>query len=213
MTKFKVVGLRDELYIGEKVSGHNCDFDYTKEQMVRHVLLLKRGFEKFEVSLWETNTECYSGWTTATKGNMFVKKVAYFAGKTHTCNGDIYIDVDFNSEEIENEIFTYSYTGEDDYYPCGGVTINYEHFTKFDTRGFTKRPVLIFYGDSNAMKSHIAALTGKTVFETDYEFKKGMPDFIDSDIVVIGNKYKIDIEDVKGRLGDVEIIEVNFKRV
>ena len=44
MNKYKVVGLRDELYVGEKVSGHNCDFDYTKEQMVRHVLLLKRGF-------------------------------------------------------------------------------------------------------------------------------------------------------------------------
>jgi len=63
------------------------------------------------------------------------------------------------------------------------------------------------------MKSHVAALTGKSVFETDYELSKGkLPSEIIEDIVVIGNKYKVDLNDIKSRLVNCEVIEVNFKR-
>lgn len=37
---YKVIGLREEKYIGKTVSGHNCDFEYTDTEMTRHVVLL-----------------------------------------------------------------------------------------------------------------------------------------------------------------------------
>lgn len=76
-----------------------------------------------------------------------------------------------------------------------------------------KRPVFIFYGDSCLCKSHIAALTGKTVYETDVS--KNLPDKISADIIVVGNRTKFEIEEVESKIhmkDDCEIIKVCFSK-
>lgn len=78
-----------------------------------------------------------------------------------------------------------------------------------------KRPVHIFYGDSNACKSYIAALTGKRVYETDLVTKEeDLPKILTEDIIVIGNRWECSLDVIKPRLfGDCEIIEVCFKKI
>lgn len=214
MKELIVVGLRDEIYQGEEVTGHNCNFEYTFVDKIRHVLLLKTHYnKKYELHLWEEEGECSSGWCTASFGYCELKEVSNFAGKTHKIISEQKVVFDETSMNIETDVFTYSDSGGDSYYPSGHVWVNYDLFEKFENRGFDKRPVLIFYGDSNAMKSHIAALSGKSVYETDYELSKdNLPEAIVQDIIVIGNKYPVDLDDVKSRLYNCEIIEVNFKR-
>ena len=214
MKEFLVLGLRDEIYKGVQVDGHNCDFKYTDVDKIRHVILLKTLCgEKYELSLWEEEGECGSGWCTASFGYCELKEVTNFAGKTHKIISEQKVIFDESASDIETDVFTYCDDGGDGYYPSGYVWVNYELFEKVENRGFDKRPVLVFYGDSNSMKSHLAALTGKSVYETDYELGKGsLPYIIVQDIVVIGNKYQVDLEDIKSRLLNCEVIEVNFKR-
>ena len=214
MKEFLVLGLRDEIYKGEQVDGHNCDFEYTDVDKVRHVILLKTPYgEKYELSLWDEEGECGSGWCTASFGYYELKKVTNFAGKTHKIISEQKVVFDESASDIKTDVFACIEEGGDSYYPSGYVGVNYELFEKIENRGFDKRPVLVFYGDSNSMKSHVAALTGKSVYETDYELGKGnLPDIIVQDIVVIGNKYQVDLDDIKSRLVNCEVIEVNFKR-
>ena len=59
MKELIVVGMRDEIYQGEEVTGHNCDFEYASVDKIRHVLLLKTHYnKKYELSLWEEEGEC-----------------------------------------------------------------------------------------------------------------------------------------------------------
>lgn len=41
--RYEVIGLRLEQYVGQSVSGHNCDFDYDLENKERYIILLKNG--------------------------------------------------------------------------------------------------------------------------------------------------------------------------
>ena len=34
----KIVGLRVEKYIGQEISGHNCDFEYTNAEFEKHII-------------------------------------------------------------------------------------------------------------------------------------------------------------------------------
>lgn len=223
---YVVVGLRVEKYIGEAVSGHNCDFTYTPEERERDVLLMVRekDGQKLEVSLSTRDGECGSGWCTATYGESDVNEVALFACKTHTCKPfavAVDLDHDFlirNNEGVD--IAEFSYYGGCNYYPSGRGGANHNAFTiggvidEVAVREFKKRPVLVFHGDSNTCKSHIAALTGKTVFETDAIENINLVEPITADIIVIGNRHGYDIDQVKWYIHDLEnvnVIEVNFK--
>ncbi len=214
MKELIVVGMRDEIYQGKEVTGHNCNFEYAFVDKIQHVLLLKTHYnQKYELSLWEEEDECGSGWCTASFGYYELKEVTNFAGKTHKIISEQKVVFDESASDIKTDVFACIEDGGDGYYPSGYVEVNYELFEKIENRGFDKRPVLVFYGDSNSMKSHVAALTGKSVYETDHELGKGnLPDIIVQDIVVIGNKYQVDLDDIKSRLANCEVIEVNFKR-
>lgn len=75
-----------------------------------------------------------------------------------------------------------------------------------------KRPVYIFSGKSCLCKSHIAACTGKTMYETDSSSK--LPDVLYDEIIVIGNKYKYDMKDIEDRIYNKQqckIIKVKFE--
>lgn len=215
---FKVIGLREEKYIGQVVSGHNCDFEYTDEELTRHVFLLK-GVDgsKVELTLEDVFGECGSGWCTATYGEFKWIVVDNFAGKTHTINRDVVLDIDegcLNTGEgsLDTEVFSFSELGGCCYYPSGGYSVNIDYFTPIKTLPSEHRLVHIFYGGSNLGKSHIAALTGKTVFETDsVSSLDEVPQTLPHDIIVIGNRWKCSVADIQERIiTPCSIVSVSF---
>jgi hypothetical protein len=133
---YKVVGVREEKYIGKEVSGHNYDFEYTDVEMIRHVILLveENTLQKVELTLSEEQGECGSGWCVAFFGDYVWAEVETFAGKTHTCKESIIINVsedllESNYEDyFSTEVFTFSSVGGCGYYPSGGYTINLDAF-------------------------------------------------------------------------------------
>ncbi len=135
---YKVVGLREELYIGQEVSGHNCDFHYEDTEMVRHVLLLVESSsgDKVELILQEDQGECGSGWCAASFGEYTWNNVDTFAGKTHTCKEDIIIIISETllesnyEDDFSTEVFTFSPVGGCVYYPSGGYSINMDCFSE-----------------------------------------------------------------------------------
>ncbi|UZV41088.1 hypothetical protein vBVpaMR16F_22 [Vibrio phage vB_VpaM_R16F] len=76
-----------------------------------------------------------------------------------------------------------------------------------------KRPVFIYYGGSCLCKSHTAALTGKSIYETDVS--EILPDTIKSEIIVIGNRSGFTLQDVEDRIynkDNCKIIKVEFNQ-
>lgn len=127
---YKVVGVREEIYIGEEVSGHNCDFEYTEAEMTRHVILLveQDTQQKVELTLSELQGECGSGWCTASWGQWDWNQVDTFAGKTHTLKQEVLLDVTEDMYEFECDLFSFDYDGGCGYYPSGGYTIHLDVF-------------------------------------------------------------------------------------
>lgn len=231
-----VVGLLVEKYVDQSVSGHNCSFDYENEVFERYILMLKKDWLKFEITLSNKEGECGSGWCCASWGDMELKQVAQFrpfnyvpketlilkgadilyeendyevVGKPVNDGDDDYYDDDV----IKTNVFTYDECGWDAYYPSGGVSVNMDLFKPLK-RGFEKRPVWIFAGASGLGKSTIAMHAfreGADVFETDSADE--LPEVITSDIIVLGNRSGFTLEDVKAKVfGDAEIIVVDFRK-
>lgn len=217
--KYEIVGLRKEIYIGESVSGSNCDFDYEPAEMIRDVLLLKDIFgNKSELTLSTTEGECGSGWCTATWGEYEWVDVNIFAGKTHNPIKPIFFETKTEQELddcFECDAFYFSDDGGDSYYPCGGSFVELDLFTTEGLRQLDKRPVWIFYGSSMLGKSHLAAsLRGKAILETDSLENGKLPEVIAEDVVVVGNKYNIDMKELQSKLfGNPKVIEVKFSEV
>ena len=209
----KIIGLRIEKYIGTNVTGHNCDFEYYDDEFERHVLCVVTGKgRKLEITLSEEYGECGSGWTTASWGNIEVNEVVQFNGYTHRPVRELII-TDFDSEagDIDNDVFYVSYDGGDGYYPSGSYSVNMELF-KANPRHKEKRPVWLFKGGSALGKSFLAAkLNDLTVYETDINSE--LPEKIIEDVIVLGNKYNFEIEEIQKRiLGDYELIITEFKK-
>jgi hypothetical protein len=210
----KIIGLRIEKYIGTNVEGHNCDFRYYDDELERHVLcaVLSDG-KKVEIYLTNEYGECGSGWCTASWGRIEVKEVSRFGGYTHKPIKDLIIgDIDLTDvpENIANDVFSVDYSGYDDYYPSGGYSVDMSLFQQ-TIRHKDKRPVWIFIGNSNTGKSFLSSkLNELTIYETDSS--KILPDVIKEDVVVLGNKYNFEVDEIKKRLfGDCEVCVVKFE--
>ena len=211
-TKYEVLGLRIEQFVGQSVSGHNCDFEYSPEVFEKHVLLLKdmSGY-KYEYSLWQTEGECGSGWCSATFGESELKHVNNFASKTHTIIQQTFIEEDL-TRDVDNDVFTLSYDGDDQWYPSGGYSVNMDLFQQLNREPFENRPVVIFQGESNCLKSYLAAASGKEIFETDSLNSINDLNVITADIIVIGNKHKdITLDKIKPFIfGNYSLIIADF---
>lgn len=208
----KIIGLRIEKYIGQSISGHNCDFTYHDEEMEKHILCgITTEGEKVEITLSEEHGECGSGWTTASWAHIEVNKVDRFSGYTYKAVEELSID-SFNDESdyIDNDVFTVNYDGGDSYYPGGWYKVNMDLF-KESVRHKEKRPVWLFEGNSNLGKSFLASkLKDLFVYETDSN--ETLPESIIADVIVFGNKYPHNIADIKSRIfGEYELIFVGFK--
>lgn len=215
----KIIGVREEKYIGTSVTGHNCNFKYEDTEMERHVILaiLDTG-DKVEITLEVEEGECGSGWCTASYGIMRVEKVNNFSRgfnykpKEPIILGDLKITKEFYGD-YSNKVFSVSYDGGDGYYPSGDYTINLEDYFIKTRRLKSKRPVYIFMGDSGVGKSSLGLMLKDTVkvFETDSV--DNLPDSLLEDVIVLGNRSNFTLEDIKTRLSsEVEPIICELKR-
>lgn len=196
----------------------------------------------FTITLFARRGWCGSGYTTASWGNMKIKEVDDFGPFTHAPKDgkkikleNAYYDYglcfekvtvpesdeddadgidDWHDEDIHNNVFVLSKDGGDKYYPSGYVNVNMNLFTECK-RAFEDRPVWIFFGESAAGKSTLAYYLSenKVVFETDSLDDGKLPDTIWADIIVVGNKYNITVQDIAPHLPEgTEIISVNFMK-
>lgn len=216
--ELKIKGLRLEKYIttGEYSDGNYEDAETIEED--RYVLYCIGDYNyKYEVTLWNSYSECYSGWCGASYGNIDIKEVEEFANITHTPIKELSFEIDVDNKdiyELNNDIFSYSDDGGDNYYPCGNVIFNIELF-KETNRIKSKRPVWIFKGESNIGKSYLGYKINKDEFMTVYETdsNENLPNIITQDVIVLGNKYKFTIEDINSKVfGDHELIIVDFNK-
>ena len=218
--EYKLVGAREEIYSSSTTVGGNCDFHDEPCDRVRWTFFFKVDKEDgyTAVSIYSFDGMCPSGWTTAQWGAMEVRKVSKTGPMTHLPQREVILkDEDFGGfddnpyPEVENELFSVSYDGGDEWYPCGGFSVNESLLVKTN-RGFDKKPCWIFYGDSNLGKSTLGLALekeGYTVFESDAV--DTLPNTIEADIIVLGNRSKWTLEDVKKHIHkDVEIVEVGF---
>ena len=182
---------------------------------------IRYSIQKWEVELWTHDGDCYSGWCAASWGCCTIKLVNNFVGMTHTPIKELTfeLDVDKNStvqeiNDVSNNIFSSDDDGGDSYYPCGSITINMDLF-KTINRYKDKRPVWIFYGNSCLGKSYLSHIIensnyNKSVYETDSS--PSLPEEIFADIIVIGNKYPVCIDDIDSKIKlPHELIKVQFQ--
>jgi hypothetical protein len=161
------------------------------------------------ITLPTDESECGSGWCTAYYGRFDFKQVTNFAGKTHRILKGTTLNLQVRTQTesldyVDNDLLWFSEDGGDSYYPSGGYEINMALFEEIPMTNI-KRPVHIFIGDSNTCKSTLAALTGKEILETDYTGINDLPKIITEDIIVVGNKFNINIEtDIIPRIFDLE---------
>lgn len=215
--KYKVLGLTVIKYVGKNISGHNCRFEYYPEEQERYIIHCRdeEGKRYYDIYLEETHDECYSGWCTASYGNMRIKSFYGFEPKipwTHKVKNSFVISFDEDDDDIHNELFDYSVNAGDKYYPRGFVAVNMDLFEEL-SRAIAKRPVWIFKGYSGLGKSTLGYYLSKElkIFETDSVDE--LPEEITADVVIVGNRKTFDISDIKSRLfGDPEVIMVDFSK-
>lgn len=210
----KIIGLRIEKYIGKEISGHNCDFEYNDAELEKHIILgLLSDNRKVEIELTDEYGECGSGWTTDSWGNFEVKHVDKFNGYTHKPIKELIVDdINENEEDISNDVFIVDHNGGCDYYPNGGYDVTMELF-KANGRGKELRPTYVFVGESGIGKSALALKFNEDtiVFETDaYEV---LPDKIIADVIVLGNKHKYTIDDLKTKVEETELVICSFNSI
>lgn len=170
---------------------------------------------KVEIELSQKRGMCSSGYTTASWAFMKVRKVKRFHGITHFPKEKLVIDdiaPGIDISELKNEVFSFFSIGEtndDEYYPMGFYKVNMDLFEP-SIRYKDNRQVYIITGPSGVGKSFIAhQLKDLSVYETDYQ--DILPGTIIENVVVIGNKYKFSVDDVKSRLfGNPDVHIVNF---
>lgn len=145
---------------------------------------------------------------TETQNMCFEKKTRDYE------SNDEYEEDEYYDADVHNNVFSYSEDGGDKYYPSGYSSVNMELFSECK-RSFTDRPVWIFTGESATGKSTLAYYLreGKIVLETDSFENSTLPETIWADIIVIGNKYNVTVQEIAKRLPKgTEIVTVNFMK-
>ena len=141
--------------------------------------------------------------TLSEKDGVNVRLVESFCGYTWMQKKQLNVpDIDIGQESYISDVFSYD---------LDGYILDMEKFKK-TPRHKDKRPVWIFVGPSNIGKSFIASKCDLISYETD--MCSELPEQIIADIIVLGNKYQFDIENIKSRcVGDNEFTIVNFSPI
>ena len=211
--KLNILGMTNTFYVTDAYEGMNCAFKVTK--VVREKYTIYGYNEKnalVSICLGQEEGPCGTQWCVSTYGCMSVNTVTHLPSFSYIPKqvNKLVISFDEDDENISCEAFDYSADGGDAWYPCGYFSINFDVF-KETARHCDKRVVYVMQGPSGAGKSHLSGFLhgSMDVFETDNHEK--LPECIYADVVVIGNKYKHGLDDIKPLLfSDPKISLVTF---
>lgn len=221
--KVMVVGMKVHYRIVECEGLIGRDNYY--ESVPFYTLCIVRGRDKkqkTELTMYEKSGCCSSGYTDASYVYASCMDVNYFGALTHRpINNTISLklpprffdnayDQDQSNEFVYKcEIFDF-YDSNSDWYAMSSLRVKMDLF-KPTGRGYDKPVVWMLKGESNLGKSYIAHSTSLKVYETDAS--KKLPKVLDADVVVVGNKYKFELDFIKGRFPvECEFIMVDFGR-
>lgn len=235
------VGMRVEEFVDEEAGEQAFDFEPSSNVRWKLFCTAMEGRRKFIITLSNVIGWCGSGYTTDCEGRLSIEFVNSFGPLTHKIRGarsykfdnmifddnkpalvDCVVigadnkepeDESYNSDDYDTGVFSFHDVG-DSYYPNYWYDVNMDIFEELP-RSFSKRPVWVLSGDSGAGKSTFGYYLSRdyTIYETDSANNGNLPDEIWADIVILGNKWKsITLDEVKKRLGDVEVISVSFEK-
>jgi hypothetical protein len=207
MSILKIIGLRVEKYIAyESRDDYSDESDEVERE--KHVLcVVYENGKKAEIELSASHGLCPSGYTSASWGHLEVKEVDKFSGFSFVPKTGI---LTINEKDLyKNYVYEVDSDGDDQWYPSGGYSIDMSLFRE-TIRNKSIRQVWIFLGKSGTGKTFLSSkLNGLEVYETDSSGV--LPTKITASVVVLGNKYSFDIEDIKRKIiGKAEIHIVVF---
>jgi hypothetical protein len=207
MSILKIIGLRVEKYIAyESRDDYSDESDEAERE--KHVLcVVYENGKKAEIELSASHGLCPSGYTSASWGHLEVKEVDKFSGFSFVPKTGI---LTINEKDLyKNYVYEVDSDGDDQWYPSGGYSIDMSLFRE-TIRNKSIRQVWIFLGKSGTGKTFLSSkLNGLEVYETDSSGV--LPTKITASVVVLGNKYSFDIEDIKRKIiGKAEIHIVVF---
>lgn len=230
--KIQVIGLAVEKYV-ENYPESDTSKGGKKDSKRYHLFVRDiQNKQKYEITVQTILGVCGSGWCPASYGKLDIKKLDKCKPFSHTPIKTTFIEGfsidphtlcwkqehtqsnernDDGELDVVNNIFAVSFTGIDPYYPSGYTNIDMQKFAVLP-RAMEKRPVWIIKGPSGTGKSTLAGhIKELSVFETDSVDK--LPKEIDADVIVLGNRSKFTVNDIKSRLfGEVNVIEVSFEQ-
>lgn len=168
-------------------------------------IIYKEWSHKYICKLWNEYWDCWSGRTSASWWEKEIINIGYhphwelhFTPKQQ-----------LKLESIDDLIY-FDSNWWCDYYPNWYAVIKKDMLDLFKPtwRQKEQRQVYIFIWDSGLGKSYIARKTWIPTYETD--LSNLLPEEIHHEVIVVWNKYKFSIDDVKSRVKEWEIHIVKF---
>lgn len=208
--KYQVLALRIENILVEKYDIKKYilllkqDTNYYELSM-NYCPILKHGIYQFD----QVNKFCGMSYNVKDRSNNIVDL-------------EEIIDHQNNNSYIfcQNEFFSFSNYQSQDNCDNQNIKINIEKFKThiFNPRIKNKRMVWIFYGSSGLGKTYLSAKinnsdSSMSSYETDQS--EILPEKIFEPVIVVGNKYKFSIEEIKEHIYDLEnceVVSVNFSK-
>ncbi len=136
---------------------------------------------------------------------ILLKEVKMFNGIGYLPKEKVLIEFSPSQKQFDNDLFKIDESG---------VQIKMEKMVP-TKRLKLKRPVWIFVGGSALGKSYISSLVANGSDHTKYETDSSpeLPQEIYEDMIIVGNKYKFSLKEIKERIcGEHETIVVNFEQ-
>jgi len=162
-----IIGLNVHHKWTKHIKGHNCEFSYYRDSDVVYDVYVKLADNETicKFTLFCKYSQCYSGWTTATRAICLGREGCKMGSITHipkkftptninkeVCNSS-YTSIGYEKNVCyhdlyySDDIITFTCDGEDEYYPNGDILINMDYF-KETGRGFDKPVTWLVTGGS-----------------------------------------------------------------
>ena len=131
MDTLRIIGMTSEQYDQVYLEGHNCRFERKERPATRYFLYAEdvNTGNHCRILLDEDySNECYSGWTTASFGILEKEAVDTIPELSYVPIVETTLEIDCTAKNFKCDLFYYSHTGGDEYYPSGYVNVDMDKF-------------------------------------------------------------------------------------
>jgi len=214
MEKIEIVGLQEIIYVKNRLKGKNSKYTSYKEILNKHTVFgYIKNDQKIAINFEKIKIKCNSELSISKIAIIEVKQINNFQPFTHVPQKNIEIkmplkidddNIEVTSQFFENQVFKFDNIGKDRTY-----VINFDLFKKVP-RFKQDRVVWIWTGPSESEKTFLSSkILNLEVYETDSSNK--IPNVIYADIIIIGDKYKFTVDEVKTKIfGKAQVIVSKF---